>query len=244
MRGPPALIGGHRTIAVVTARAGSKGVPGKNLRPLSGRPLIAWTIGVAQAAPSIDRVVVSTDGDEIAGVARGLGAEVIVRPSALADDVARSADVLRHVREELRRHGDNSRYMVLLQPTSPFRTVDDIERCLSLLHETDLDSVATFVDATLHPHQAWEIERGRPVTFISTAMPWVPRQLLPPVYQLNGAVYAFVTDRLGADDPALVFGRAGAVVMDVERSLDIDTEIDFLLAEALVRQRRHLHARS
>jgi N-acylneuraminate cytidylyltransferase len=96
------------------------------------------------------------------------------------------------------------------------------------------DSVATFKTAELNPHRAWALTDGSPSTFVPGADPWQPRQKLPAAYQLNGAVYSFYADRLPVDSPALLFGRAGAIVMPPERSIDIDREIDFVMAEAML----------
>ena len=120
------MIGGERVVAVVPARAGSKSVPGKNLRELAGRPLVAWPIDVARSVSEIDRVIVSTDGVDIAAVARRFGAEVLDRPTDLATDEAVVLDALRHVIAELRGSGETARYLVLLEPTSPFRQTEDI----------------------------------------------------------------------------------------------------------------------
>lgn len=229
-----AMIGSSRAIAIVTARAGSKGVPGKNVRPLGGKPLIAWTIEAAQRTPAVDRVVVSTDGREIGEVSRELGAEVLERPADLAGDAARSIDVLRHAIGELRAQGEDARYMVLLQPTSPFRGPEDVERALELLDRRGIDCVVSMTEASLHPYLAFRIDDGVPSPFIEGAEFWRPRQELPPAYEPNGAVYAFAIDALGPEQRGLPFGDAGAILMDPLRSLDIDDEKDLLVAEAIL----------
>ncbi|MDK9696776.1 MAG: acylneuraminate cytidylyltransferase family protein [Siculibacillus sp.] len=230
------MIDGRRVVAIIPARGGSKSVKLKNLHPLGGKPLLQWPIDVARATPEIDRVVVSTDHPEIAEVARSLGAEVAMRPDELASDTALVADVLRHHIRELRAEGETATWMTLLEATAPFRLPRDIRACLTRLAEEGLDSVATFMDAHLNPHRAWRIENGTPRPFIDGAVPWLPRQKLPPAYQLNGAVYAFVMDRLPADAVGLLFGRAGAVPMERERSFDIDDANDFAVANALLEQ--------
>lgn len=228
------MIEGERVVAVVPARGGSKGVPLKNLQPLGGRPLVAWTVEAALATPEIDRVLVSTDHAGIAAAARAAGAEVAPRPAALAGDEAQAVDLLRHLIAELRAAGESARYLVLLQPTSPFRRPADIRACLERLHGEGLDSVATFTEATQHPQLAWRIAEGRPEPFAGGAFPWRPRQQLPPAHQLNGCVYALVADRLGPEETGVLFGRAGAVVMPAERSLDINYPLDFVIADALL----------
>lgn len=233
------MIAGERVVAVVPGRAGSKGLPNKNLRQVGGIPLIGWAIKVALEVTAIDRVIVTTDADDIAQVSRSFGVEVRVRPPELATDRALMVDVLRHLIGELRAEGERAAFMVLLEPTSPLRSADDVRTCLGALAEQRLDSVATFSEADLHPHRAWNIERDRPSVFIPGAVPWLPRQELPPAYQLNGSVYAFVMDRLPAQASGPLFGNAGAVVMEKDRSIDIDDEIDLMVADVLI-QRRYL----
>jgi CMP-N,N'-diacetyllegionaminic acid synthase len=222
---------GRGTVAVIPARGGSTSIPKKNLALLGGRPLLAWSIDVAQRVPRIDRVIVSTDDPEIARTALGLGAEVSWRPAALAGPDALVIDALRDLLARLDADGEMPRTLVLLEPTCPFRASDDVARCLALLDDEAIDSVATFAPAALNPWRAWRIDGQRPTPFVADADPWLPRQRLPPAYQLNGAVYAFRAERLG-DHPAIVFGRTAAVVMPPERSIDIDGPIDLLLAEA------------
>jgi CMP-N,N'-diacetyllegionaminic acid synthase len=231
------LIRDTRVVAVVPARGGSKSIPRKNLAPLGGRPLLAWAIEVARATPTVDRVLVSTDDREIGGVAAALGAEVYWRPAALATDDAVVIDALRHLVRQLRAEGEEAGILVLLEPTCPLRSVEDVERCIEFV-AGGRDSAATFRTAELHPHRAWRIVDGAPRPFIDGAVPWLPRQKLPPAFQLNGAVYAVRMDRLmDESEIGLLVGRAAAVLMPSERSIDIDTAHDLLVAEALLRAR-------
>jgi CMP-N-acetylneuraminic acid synthetase len=230
------LVGTKRVIAVVPARGGSKSIPRKNLAPLGGRPLIEWSITVGRASPSVDRVLVSTDDREIGGVSTSLGAEVYWRPDALATDDALVIDALRDVIRTLRREGEAAEILVLLEPTCPLRSVQDVEQCIALVGE-GWDSAATFRSAELHPHRAWRIVDGAPEPFIEGAIPWLPRQKLPPAFQLNGAVYAVRMDLLmDESEIGLLAGRTAAVVMPPERSIDIDTTHDLAVAEALLRE--------
>lgn len=225
--------------AVIPARGGSKSVPRKNLRPLGGRPLLVWSIEVARQVRAIDRVIVSTDDDEIAQVARRHGAEVHCRSAHLATDEALVIDAIRELFDELNQGGEAPEVMVLLEPTCPLRSAEDVAECLSRLVVQGLDSVATFKAAEVNPHRTWRLDaRGRPTAFIDGSDPWLPRQALPKAYQLNGAVYAFRPDRLPEDGKALLFGRSGAVIMPAERSVDIDREHDFVIVESLLRRAR------
>lgn len=225
---------GTPVVALVPARGGSKGVPGKNIKELGSKPLLAWAIEVAAATDGVDRTLVSTDDHEIASVAREWGAEVSMRPAHLATDDALVVDTVRHTVEELQSAADPPGYVVMLEPTTPFRRPEDVEACLDRLVETDVDSVATFTDAEVNPHRTWELSDGEPEPFLPEGTPWHPRQALPETYQLNGAVYAFDIDAVTDEGSSLLFGEAGAVTMPATRSLDIDTELDFAVAETLL----------
>jgi CMP-N,N'-diacetyllegionaminic acid synthase len=228
------MINGQRVIAMTPARGGSKSVPYKNLYLLGGKPLLAWPIETAQATPSIDRVIVSTDDDRIADAAVGLGAEVYRRPAELATDTAVVADAIRDLWRRLKSEGETATILVLLEATSPFRTPAMIERCLRRMVDEQLDSIATFHEAEINPERTWRIEGGTPEPFIRGAVPWKPRQLLTPAFQLNAAVYAFRPDALPADSPSILFGKMGAEVVPADSVIDIDTLKDFTYANALL----------
>ncbi|MGM1051174.1 MAG: cytidylyltransferase domain-containing protein [Pseudomonadota bacterium] len=224
------MMTGYRVIAVIPARGGSKSVPGKNIRLLAGKPLIAWAVNVALEVEVIDRIIVSTDSDEIAEVAWSLGAEVYERPAHLATDTALIIETITDLHRTLKKEQDTADIIVLLEPTCPFRRPEDIRACLQRLQDDGLDSVATFKPAEVNPHRTWRIEGGIPSGFIPDVDPWLPRQKLPDAYQLNGAVYAFFVNRMPNVGASLLFGHCGAVLMPPERSVDIDDELDFIVA--------------
>jgi CMP-N,N'-diacetyllegionaminic acid synthase len=230
------MLGDMRVVAVIPARGGSKSVPKKNIRPLAGKPLICWSIDVAKRVPAIDRVIVSTDSEEIAAIARRHGAEIYSRPEHLATDHALVIDALRDLIARLKQEGAQAEIMVLLEPTCPLRSVEDVTKCLELLVQ-GFDSVATFKEADLNPHRAWKIVDGHPEVFIPGAVPWQPRQELPEAFQLNGAVYGFFCKSLKKELPSLLVGKAGAVLMPRERSVDIDDKFDFSYVEILLKER-------
>lgn len=229
------MIDGLRVIALTPARGGSKSVPYKNLHPLGGKPLLAWPLECALATPEIDRVIVSTDDERIATAARGLGAEVYLRPEHLAGDTALVADAIRHLWQQLRAEGETAQVLVLLEATSPFRSPELVGRCIQRLVREHLDSIATFNEADINPERTWRLDGGLPVPFIPGAVPWKPRQLLTPAFQLNGAVYAFFPDRLPAGVPNILFGRMGAEIVPRDSVIDIDTLQDFELAHVLLK---------
>ena len=225
------MIGDKTVIGVVTARAGSRSIPNKNLVEVGGVSLVGRAVKTAMDTPEIDEVVCSTDGAQIGEEAERYGATVIPRSASLASDLAVVKDVLIDLRQKLHESGKRPDIMVLLEPTSPLRQPEDVSQCLKKLHDEDLDSVATFTEAAAHPYPVWRIEEGRPYTFIGGTVPWQPRQTLPPAYQLNGAVYCFRLEKLvEAEGLGLLFGRSGAVTMPADRSIDIDNFIDLDIA--------------
>ena len=234
------MINNKRVIAVIPARAGSKSIPDKNIIPIAGKPLIAWPIESGLNCTYIDRVIVSTDGDKITNVASEFGAEVYLRPNFLAQDNSLVIDCLRELIARLRLEGETAEYLVLLEATSPLRSVDDICNCIELIESECYDSVATFSNEELNPHRTWKITDGQAVPFIEGAVPWLPRQELPEALQLNGAVYVFKIDVLPANEPAIFFGNKGAVIIPAERAVDIDDPIHFSLAETLLKERKEL----
>jgi N-acylneuraminate cytidylyltransferase len=232
------MLNGKRVIAVIPARGGSKSIPGKNVRPLGGKPLLAWSIDVAKQVSEIDRILVSTDDTEIGAVGRRHGAEVYPRPEHLATDEALVIDALKDLIETLKAEGEIPEWIVLLEATCPLRTADDVRQCLTLVTQGGYDSVATFKDAELNPHRAWKLNEGVPEVFIPGAIPWLPRQKLPKAYQLNGAVYVFRAAMLENESKSLLLGKLGAVLMPRERSQDIDDSLDFKIVEALLQKEK------
>ncbi len=230
------MLNGKRIVAVIPARGGSKSVPGKNIRWLGGKPLLAWSIDVARQVSEIDRIIVSTDDAEIASVGRSHGAEVYARPPHLATDEALVIDALKDLLQTLQGQGETPEWLVLLEPTCPLRVADDVRDCLNLVAQGVYDSVATFKDAELNPHRAWRLVDGVPEVFIPGAIPWLPRQKLPKAYQLNGAVYVFRSSLLAWEAKSLLVGKLGAVLMPRDRSQDIDDSVDFTIVEALLKK--------
>lgn len=229
------------TVAIITARGGSKGIPGKNLKPMAGRPMIAWTIEVARQAQGLDRVLVSTDDPEIARVCREHGAEVpFLRPAHLATDTATHLAVFDHMMDWLAAEGHLPEYLLLLQPTSPLRIREDIEGGIQLARERRADAVIGVSE--IHPHTAhpWLAKKlsadGALEPFMVAPTDDLRRQNMPPAYAINGALYVNRTESLRRDRTFFPSG-ALAYPMPVERSLDVDAPLDFFLAEQLLKQR-------
>ena len=179
-------------LGLITARGGSKSIPRKNVVPLAGKPLIAWTIEAALQSHGLSRVIVSTDDEEIAQVAREWGAEVpFLRPAELARDDSPHIPVVVHAVEWLESHEDmRSDYVLLLQPTSPLRSTEDIENAIRLALEKDADSVVGVCEASSHPYLTKRITAdGRLQDFGPRPEGYLARQSLPPAYIANGAIY-------------------------------------------------------
>jgi N-acylneuraminate cytidylyltransferase len=222
------------TLVIIPARGGSKGVPRKNVLPLLGKPLIAWTIEAAREAKLVTRVVVSTDNDEIAAVAREAGAEVLLRPAELAGDTTATEPVLIHVLDTLRANeGYVPDVVVLAQCTSPLRGAEVIDAGLALLSETGCDCVLT-VAPIMHFHLRGEIgEAGEwraEYAFLERGF----SQQHPRKYSENGALYVLRREVLETYGNRLG-GDVRALVMDWAHSVDIDHAEDFLLAERLLK---------
>lgn len=223
-----------KTTALIPARAGSKSVPNKNIAEVGGIPLIGRAIQQAQNTPEIDRIIVSTDGEEIARVAETFGAEVQWRPAHLAEDSSLVIDAIRHHLDVLEQENKTPDVMVLLEPTTPLRKHEHISECIQKLINENLDSVATFREGDLNPHRAWVLdEKGTPSTFLENATPWLPRQALPSVYQLAGAVYAFRPAKLEKNTQSLLYGKTGAVIISKKDGIDIDDLIDLELVRLI-----------
>lgn len=223
-------------LALIPARGGSKGLVGKNLRPLGGRPLIAHTIRAALEARAITRVVVSTDAPEIAAAARRAGAEVpFMRPAALATDTASSLDVCLDACDALATPERPIDALALLQPTSPLRTAADIDAAVALFVARRANAV---IAVTPDPHPiAWTRVLG-PDGLLAPhpAFAGVPsgrRQDHPPTFHPNGAIYVISVPFLRAHR-ALESDRTYGYPMPPERSVDIDTALDLAVAEALL----------
>lgn len=224
------------TIATICARGGSSGLPGKNIKLLAGKPLIVHTIEQAFACQRIKRVFVSTDSPEIAEVARSAGAEVPgLRPAELATATAAKMPVIRHLVGLMEAQGVEVSRIVDLDPTSPLRLMTDIESCLDLL-DTDTDVVITGYPAEKNPY--FNMVEAKPDGNIGLvkSLPGgvVARQQAPVVFAMNASVYVWHRHTL---DLGLWEGRVKLHAMPRERSIDIDTPIDFRLVELLLAER-------
>jgi len=223
-------------LGLIPARGGSKGVPRKNIRIVLGKPLIAWTIEAAKTCPLLNRVIVSTDDEEIAHVSREFGADVpFVRPRELAQDSTPDLPVCRHALQWLAEHdGFSPDIVVWLRPTAPLRTSYDIEDAINLLCESNVDCVRSICVAEHHPYWMYRLENDILIPLMEDVTVPANRQTLPEVYRLNGAVDVIRTESI-PESGHLFSGSICGFVMPIERSIDIDQEIDLLISELLLK---------
>ncbi len=223
-------------LGIIPARGGSKGVPRKNIREVAGRPLIAYTIAAAQASQRLTRCIVSTDDKETAEISSAFGCEVLERPVELAQDDTPTISVIQHVFATLEAQGQSFDYGLVLQPTSPLRTGLDIDSALQALEQSDADSVVSVYQVSdHHPARMYRMEDGYLVSF-DEKFASVRRQELPPVYHRNGAIYAFRRSLLEQD--TLMGQTILPYIMAEDRSLNIDTEYDLVLADFILSRKK------
>lgn len=216
-----------RALGVIPARGGSKSVPGKNLRELGGESLVARAVRFALAAESLDRVVVSTDDDDIAAAAAAAGAEVVRRPAELARDDSPTTDALAHVVRELRAE---PRWVVTLEPTSPFRRPGTIDRCVELAEAHDAGSVLT---VRADRGSFGRVDAGGRFALLDGGASR-RRQDREPLYAESGTVWVTRTDSLLRTGSVLA-EPVYAVVVDDEEAIDINSELDLRMAETILR---------
>jgi len=223
-------------LGVICARGGSKALPKKNIAPLCGKPLIAWTIDAAGRSRAITRTIVSTDDDEIAKVARRFGGQVpFRRPKELAGGAVSGPAVALHAVHWLDQHeGYRPDLVVYLQPTSPLRAPEDIDAAVALVAEREADAVVGVSPVRHHPYWMKTIDdSGWTSDFVEQREPTAVRQGLPPVYSLNGAIYVVRREVLLATGGWFP-PRTAAYIMPRERSVDVDTAWDLALARVFL----------
>ncbi|MDR0138028.1 acylneuraminate cytidylyltransferase family protein [Metabacillus idriensis] len=221
------MINGERILAIIPARGGSKGVPGKNIRPLAGKPLLAWTIEEAKKSRYIDRLVLSSEDSEIIEAARRYGCEVpFIRPKELALDQSSNAEVILHSLQHL----DGYDWVMQLQPTSPFRSANDIDQCIEHCIKKMADACISVTGTEKSPFWMYFMDQEAKLKkVIDSNKIAMNRQELPDVFSVNGAIYLAKCDWFKRNKSFLSKETIG-FKMPKERSLDIDTEWDFRIA--------------
>lgn len=232
------MLNGKRVLVVVPARGGSKGVPLKNIYPLCGKPLIAYTGDVVRQLDYVDRAVVSTDHEKIAGAARACGLDVpFYRPESISGDRISDGDVLFHALQEMERQ-DKTVYdiVLMLQPTCPLRKPEHVTRCVDMLLEGNYDAVWTLspTDSKGHPLKQLVVTEGQIDYYDPAGTNIIARQQLSTVYHRNGAAYA-IRRACILNNKSSKGDKTGAVIIE-EPLANIDTEFDILFAEFLLTQ--------
>ncbi len=228
-----------KIMGLITARGGSKDIPKKNVKMLASKPLIAWSIEAAKQSLDLDRIVVSTDDDEIADIAVKWGANVpFIRPDFLAQDNSPHIDVVIHAIDWLK---ENQHYLpdyvMLLQPTSPFRTANDIDAAIEIAERNNADSVISVCESPAHPYLNRKIsDQGLLSDFVERPSGYLRRQEFPKAYCENGAIYLVKRDII-INRRILNPENTFSYIMKPECSLDIDTLWDFQLAEMILKNR-------
>ncbi len=224
-----------RILALILARGGSKRLPGKNIRPLNGKPLIVWSIDAAAGIGEISDILVSTDDPAIMNVAESAGALVPwQRPAELATDTATSADVATHALDWYEESRGKVDGLLLLQPTSPFRTRGTIERGIDLFRADRSRPVIGVSPARSHPMLCFKVDGPAMVPFVAHDGTDLSSQTLLPAYAINGAFYLLAPDTLRSSCSFYSASITPLVIDDRRESMDIDTEDDWLAAESYI----------
>lgn len=223
-----------KIIAIIPARGGSKEIPRKNIKPLVRKPLIAHTIEAALESKYLDMVIVSTEDEEIAKISKKYGAEVKKRSKKLSTDTAKIIDVVLDLLNTLKTEKYQPEIIVLLQPTSPLRTVDDIDRAIETFLKNKCGSVISVCETEQSPY--WDLKVRK--KYLKPLLSWkyfkMRRQDLDKVYTLNGAIYVTTTERL-VKYKSFYGKKILPYIMPKERSVDIDSELDFGIVNLMLK---------
>jgi CMP-N-acetylneuraminic acid synthetase len=223
-----------RVLAIIPARGGSKGVPLKNIKKLNGKHLISYTIDAAKKSKLLNRIIVSTDDKNIAEIASMEGAEVpFVRPKKISGNKATQFQVVKHATDYLKFKKYNSEIVVLLQPTSPFRDVQIIDKAIKMLIETRATCVMSVSLMKQNPFASFLIKGKYLKPFKSDFVKYSLRQKRPKFYYPTGSVYAFMTENL--QKYGTIYGPKIKPIVENELNIDIDTNLDFFICEMIAR---------
>ena len=218
-------------LAIIPARGGSKRLPRKNVLDLNGKPLIAYSIEAGLKSKYIDKVIVSSDDDEILNISKKFGANILKRPDKLASDTATSFDAIKHTIENVEKYD----YIILLQPTSPLRYFKHIDEAIELLFDKKADAVVSVCEMDHSPLWSNTLDDSLSMNnFLKDEILNKRSQDLDKFYRLNGAIYICKTNKLLEEETFFLKNNIFAYKMDRKSSIDIDEEIDFKIAEVLI----------
>lgn len=225
-----------KNIAIIPARSGSKGLKDKNIKELCGKPLLAYSIECAIESQKFDKIFVSTDSLEYASIAEKYGADAsFLRTKTNSSDTAGSWNVVREVVECFEKQNENYDNIMLLQPTSPLRSTEDINNCFQLMQEKEARAILSVTEVEHSPLWCNTLDVDLCMdNFVDERYLGIPRQKLPIFYRLNGAIYLLKRDEL--NKKSMFRDNCYAYIMPNNRSVDIDSELDFKIAEYLLEQ--------
>lgn len=226
-----------KIIAIIPARGGSKRLPGKNIKKLLGKPLIAWTIEAAQKSKYLERIIVSTEDKKIARISQKYGAETIKRPKKLSADEAKTIDVVFDALKSLKRKNYTPELMVLLQPTSPLRTSEDIDKAIKIFLKNKCKSVISVREIESSTYWCFQIDKYLKPFFGKKYFQKTRRQL-PKIYKPNGAIFISRPEIL-FKHRSFYCDKTLPYIMPLKRSIDIDNEIDLKLAGLIIKNERN-----
>jgi len=221
-----------KILAVIPARGGSKGLPGKNIISIGGKPLMVWTIEAALGSKHVTKTVVSSNDEEILKIAKVYKSNVIKRPDDLANDEAGSEGLIVHALEVEKAQGNDYDYVMLLQPTSPLRATKQIDEAVSLLKHSDAKALISVYIPEHTPYKAFKRnENGKLEGLVDNKTPFMRRQDLPQTFMPNGAIYLIET-KLFLESKSL-FCEEGTIAYEMSKglSIDVDTMEDVILLE-------------
>lgn len=225
-----------RILALIPARGGSKGIKGKNIRNIGEKPLIAYTIEAALQSGCFDSVAVSTDNSEIAKISQQYGAEIpFLRPSILASDMSKTIEAVLHAKNELLKAGREFDLLVLLQPTQPLRTSDDIRGAIDLFFDRRLNSLVSVCPVYDHPILIRTMGLDFRLSKLLDTSSTVRRQDMPPFFRVNGAIYINYINNITLETS--FNDNEYGYIMDYAHSIDIDSEADIKMAEMYLSQK-------
>jgi CMP-N,N'-diacetyllegionaminic acid synthase len=227
-----------KVLAIIPARAGSKGVPDKNIKDINEKPLIAWTLIEAQKSKIIDKIIVSTDSSHYASLCKNFGVDVpFIRPSNISNDKTSSEEVVIHAIKWLEtKNNYTSDYILLLQPTSPLRTLSDIDLAINIAYEKNADSVVSVEKVIKHPHYMRRINKdGLLENYTNRRLTNIRRQDLDEVFVLNGAIFLVKTEVIL--NGSWYGNECYPIIMPQERSIEIDSQFDFYLSDLIMKDK-------
>lgn len=223
--------------AIIPARGGSKGIKKKNLKKIGNKSLLKHAIDCAKKSKYIDKIIVSSDDKEIINEAKKNKTEIHFRNKILSSDNSPVIKTIKNIWAQKRNSALNSIF-VLLEPTSPFRSSDLVDKCIKRLIHENLDSIATFSEAKSNPERLWMINKLNPKHFYNDKIVWKQRQNLKSYYELNGQVYCFYPEKLPKKENNILFGKKSAEIVSNKGIIDIDDYFDLFLANAVFKSRK------